>query len=194
MFVSNPAYQTVFWAAYLIWFLPKIVGLMIQRSRRGAESHDRGSMFVLLGSLWIGVFFAFFIAFGMRAAAITWHPRAWFFLGIILMVAGVAFRWYAIRVLGSSFTRNVAIHQGQTVMDTGPYRLIRHPAYTGTLITMFGLGLALGNWLSLLVLLAGWAAGHLYRVSVEEKVLVNYFGEPYRDYIRRTRRFIPFVY
>ncbi|HWT83467.1 MAG TPA: isoprenylcysteine carboxylmethyltransferase family protein, partial [Candidatus Methylomirabilis sp.] len=72
--------------------------------------------------------------------------------------------------------------------------LIRHPAYTGTLITMFGLGLALGNWLSLLVLLAGWAAGHLYRVSVEEKVLVNYFGEPYRDYIRRTRRFIPFVY
>ena len=69
-----------------------------------------------------------------------------FFLGIALMWAGIAFRYYAMRVLGRYFTFQVDVHSGQTVIEAGPYHYIRHPSYTGALITVLGLGLALGNW------------------------------------------------
>jgi protein-S-isoprenylcysteine O-methyltransferase Ste14 len=193
-FTSSPIYQIVFWAAYLLWMVPEFVGMFFQRSRASADSHDRGSFVLLLAALWVSVFFAFFFAFGARFAMIQWHPRAFFFLGVFLIVAGTIFRWYAIRVLGASFTRNIAVRADQEIVQTGPYRYIRHPAYTGTLVTVIGVGLALGNILSLLVVLVGWASGHLYRVSVEEKMLLAHFGRLYQEYMQRTRRFIPFLF
>src|SRR5580704_14582736 len=75
-----------------------------------------------------------------------------------------------------------------------PYRYIRHPSYSGGLITLAGLGLALGNWAGLLTLLACTGAGYGYRIFVEEAALVAALGEPYREYMRRTRRLIPFVF
>ena len=110
------------------------------------------------------------------------------------MLAGVAFRWYSIRILGKYFTRQVAIQPGQTVVENGPYRLIRHPSYSGALITIFGLGLAFTNWLSLIVVMVIAFIGYSYRVWVEEKTLVNALGEPYRQYMKRTKHFIPFLY
>ena len=110
------------------------------------------------------------------------------------MLAGVAFRWYSIRVLGKYFTRQVAIQPGQTVVENGPYHWIRHPSYSGALLTIFGLGLVFGNWLSLIGVIAIAFIGYSYRVSVEEKTLVEALGEPYRQYMKRTKRFIPFLY
>ena len=194
VFASSPTYNSIFWAAYLVWMIPEVAGLFLQRSHGSSESHDRGSFAVLLGTLWVGIFFAFLFAFGIRSAMILWHPQAFFFLGVFLIVGGVILRWYAIGVLGASFTRNVAIRPGQQIVQTGPYRYIRHPAYTGTLVTVVGIGLALGNVLSLLTVVAGWAIGHVYRVSVEEKMLITHLGQPYKDYMQRTRRFIPFLF
>ncbi len=193
VFISSPTTQVLFWVAYSVWMVPEVVGMFTQRSRGGVQNRDRGSFILLLVMLWLGIFFAFFFAFGVHAAMITWHSHAWFYAGVFLMVAGVLFRWHAIRVLGGSFTRDVVTRPGQTVVQAGLYRYIRHPAYTGTLLTMFGLGFALGNWLSLLTTLAGWAIGHIYRVSVEEKALENDLGQPYIEYERRTKRFIPFI-
>lgn len=79
-------------------------------------------------------------------------------------------------------------------MQDGPYRWIRHPSYTGALITLFGVGLALGNWLSLIVILVAGFTGYSYRVMVEERTLLTALGEPYREYMKHTKRFIPFVY
>jgi len=113
--------------------------------------------------------------------------------GIALMLAAIAFRFYAMSVLGKFFTYQVAIHPGQTVVDTGPYRYLRHPSYTGALITLAGLGLALGNWASLLALLGCMGAAYYYRISVEESALVAALGEPYKQYMRRTWRLVPFL-
>jgi protein-S-isoprenylcysteine O-methyltransferase Ste14 len=71
---------------------------------------------------------------------------------------------------------------------------VRHPSYTGVLITLVGLGLALGNWAGLLALLACMAAAYTYRISVEEAALVAALGEPYKEYMRRTRRLVPFLF
>ncbi|MCL4394660.1 MAG: isoprenylcysteine carboxylmethyltransferase family protein, partial [Chloroflexi bacterium] len=117
-----------------------------------------------------------------------------FGIGEALMLVGVALRWYAIRVLGQYFTRDVAVRPDQPVVQSGPYRYIRHPAYRGTLLTMLGLGLTVTNWTSLVAIMVCTLLGYAYRVSVEEQALREKIGQPYVDYMRRTRRFIPFVF
>jgi protein-S-isoprenylcysteine O-methyltransferase Ste14 len=62
------------------------------------------------------------------------------------MAVGIAIRQWAVMVLGRYFTTNVRVHPGQTVVEEGPYRWVRHPSYTGMLITFVGIGLALWNW------------------------------------------------
>ena len=96
-------------------------------------------------------------------------------------------------VLGRFFTYDVAIHTGQTVVETGPYRFIRHPSYTGALLAVLGVGLAIGNWAGLVVLFGLMAVAYTYRIQVEETVLTEALGESYEEYKRRTKRLIPFV-
>ena len=116
-----------------------------------------------------------------------------FFAGIALMWIGIAFRYYCMRVLGRYFTFDVPSQGGQTVVEAGPYRYIRHPSYTGAIITLVGFGLTLGNWVGLLALIVCGAIGYAYRIRVEETALVGALGEPYRRYMARTRRLVPFL-
>ncbi len=191
---ANSIERLIFWIAFAIWVVPEWIGAMYQRPGANAQIHDRGSQIVLLGSLWLGIALAFSLPTFLPAATITWHRTFLFFSGIALMLAGVALRWYAIRVLGRYFTRAVAVQPGQPVVQAGPYRYIRHPSYSGALLTMVGLGLTMTNWAGLAALLVCSLIGYSYRVSVEERALREKIGAPYSEYMRRTRRFIPFVF
>lgn len=151
-------------------------------------------MGILIGLLWVGIALNFLFGGLFPAAAITWHRTALFLLGVSLILLGVALRWYAIWTLGSYFTRDVAVSAEQKVVQNGPYRYIRHPAYSGTFLTMLGVGLAMTNWASLVTLLMCVLLGHMYRVSVEEKALVQTIGQPYVEYMHHTSRFIPLVF
>jgi protein-S-isoprenylcysteine O-methyltransferase Ste14 len=79
-------------------------------------------------------------------------------------------------------------------VQSGPYRFVRHPSYTGILIMLLGVGIALTNWASLIVMLACGLIGLLYRVRVEERALAEALVQPYVDYMRHSKRFIPFIY
>ncbi|HEY3344177.1 MAG TPA: isoprenylcysteine carboxylmethyltransferase family protein [Anaerolineaceae bacterium] len=194
---TQPAAAGIYLAACLFWLIPETLGFyrqMAKAARRTDAVLDRGSLGILIGLQWVGIGLNFALAGFVPAAAIRWQRGALFLLGVVCILAGVAFRQYAIRTLGRFFTRKVAVTASQPVVQRGPYRLIRHPAYTGTLLTMLGVGLALTNWASLAALLACAISGHLYRVSVEEQALIRALGEPYIDYMRHTWRFIPGVY
>lgn len=108
------------------------------------------------------------------------------------MLAGMALRWYSIAILGRAFTVTVATQSGQRVMERGPYRFVRHPSYSGSLITILGVLVACANPLALLGLVPA-LIGYAYRIRVEEAVLSKDLGEAYRSYMRRTRRLIPFL-
>jgi protein-S-isoprenylcysteine O-methyltransferase Ste14 len=114
--------------------------------------------------------------------------------GALLMFAGVAFRWYSIRVLGRFFTRDVAIRPDHQLVRAGPYRVLRHPSYTGWLVAAAGIGIGLNNWASLIVLLAVNFIAYRHRMNVEEAALIDRFGDAYRAYQRETNRLIPGVY
>jgi hypothetical protein len=84
--------------------------------------------------LWLALGLDFALSFLLPQATILWKRTSLFFIGIALMLVGMAFRFYAMSVLGRFFTYDVAIHAGQTVIEVGPYRYIRHPSYTGALM------------------------------------------------------------
>ncbi len=109
------------------------------------------------------------------------------------MLAGIAFRWWAITTLGKFFTFDVAVQSGQKVVNSGPYRYIRHPSYTGALMTQLGIGLALGNWAGLLAFMLCMTIAYWYRIRVEERELLAALGEPYQRYMQSTHRIIPFL-
>jgi protein-S-isoprenylcysteine O-methyltransferase Ste14 len=115
-------------------------------------------------------------------------------LGLVLIGAGIALRQWAFTTLGRFFTIDVRVAPGQTVVDRGPYRWVRHPSYTGLILSFAGFGLALGNWGSLAAAALVPTAGLLYRIRFEERTLLNGLGEPYRRYAEGRPRLFPGVW
>jgi protein-S-isoprenylcysteine O-methyltransferase len=170
--------------------------MVLARRRPAADARmeDRGSMMVVVGSIYVGIFLAF-LAVGLAprfTAGAQW--KAMFFLGIAIWYGGMALRWYSIRVLGRFFTTQVAIAKDQHVVEQGPYRWVRHPSYLGGLVALFGFGMTLTNWLSAVLPVVCLLAAYVYRIPLEERALVRGLGPAYSEYMGRTRRLIPFVY
>lgn len=115
-------------------------------------------------------------------------------LGLGLLVVGIIIRWSAIYTLGKYFTGTVMIKDDHRLVQNGLYRYLRHPAYAGALLAHLGLGLSFSNWISLGCSVLPFIFAASYRIRVEERALVEAFGEAYVNYSRRTRRLIPRVY
>ena len=114
--------------------------------------------------------------------------------GLALLILGIIIRWTAIRDLGRYFTSTVRIRDNHRLIRTGMYEHLRHPAYTGALLAHLGLGMAFANWYSIALSSIPYLFAALYRIQVEEEVLVAEFGQEYLDYARNTKRLIPKVY
>jgi protein-S-isoprenylcysteine O-methyltransferase Ste14 len=115
------------------------------------------------------------------------------YLGLILFFAGCILRLAAAFALGRRFSGLVAIQPGHQLKTDGLYRYIRHPSYTGLLITMIGWVLVFRSAIGLLLNIPLFLL-LLSRMNDEEKFLETHFGIQYRTYRERTRRLIPFVY
>lgn len=107
-----------------------------------------------------------------------------FWLGLLLMATGMGLRFRAIQVLAQFFTVDVGIREDHTLIHHAPYRWLRHPSYTGALMTFLGFALALGNIWSLLALMLPVTAAFLCRIRIEERVLAEAFPDQYPDYAR----------
>lgn len=185
-------YLWIFWAVFLAAYVPEFA--VVARSKRAAgEKTDRGSMTFIILASWLAFPAAFTVSSWSRFALLN-HRIVWFGLGIAILAAGSMLRQYCFRTLGRFFTGNVRIHTDHTVIEDGPYRLVRHPSYTGGMLMYLGTGLALTNWLSALILVGMGAITYAYRVYVEEQALGTSIGQPYLEYMRRTKRFVPFVF
>ncbi|MEO8366742.1 MAG: isoprenylcysteine carboxylmethyltransferase family protein [Pseudoxanthomonas sp.] len=178
---------TAIWAASEIW-----LGLS-RRSGDRARSKDSGTLRMLLVTIYVCIGIAVWLssrAYGHFAGMRV--PLFW--IGLLLMATGMFLRFWSIRVLAHFFTVDVTIREGHELIRRGPYQLLRHPSYTGALMTFLGFGLALGNLASMLVVMVPVTIAFLWRIRIEEQVLANAFPSQYPEYVRQTRRLIPFVW
>ncbi len=187
-------YALIFWAVYFWSFLPewKIVQGGIE-GVKSTDSKDSGSLRVLLGGMWIALLVAFALAF---VRAWSFPPGAQlplFAVGVLMILLGSLLRRYCFRTLGQYFTGDVRARSDQPVIRAGPYRLVRHPSYTAGMMMFIGIGLALGNWFSCTLLTIATIATYVYRVVIEERALLDAIGEPYRSYMKETKRFVPYI-
>jgi protein-S-isoprenylcysteine O-methyltransferase Ste14 len=117
-----------------------------------------------------------------------------FSVGLVFMAFGIYVRQWAIVALGRFFTADLRVQVDQPVIDTGPYRWVRHPSYSGLIVFFVGFGLALTNWLSLLISAVVPTIGLVTRVFAEEHSLLAGLGVPYRRYAATRKRLFPKVW
>ena len=192
----DPAHQpfpvVLFWLTFLAWACFWVT--MALRKNTMSSAADRGSRLVIVASLWSGVLLAFLLAFLVPAARIGANGWVLVIIGACLVAAGIGLRIWAIRALGRFFRTVVVIQEDHPLVDDGPYHVLRHPSYAGTLLSVAGIGVGLGNWLSLLAVVALTFAGFVRRIILEESALREQFGAAYQAYARRTWRVVPLVW
>jgi protein-S-isoprenylcysteine O-methyltransferase Ste14 len=187
----SDATTIIFVIILLIWALSEIIGgVIIPGLRRGGGrvQRRRGSTSALIE--WMTVF----VISGLLATKhIAMLPTWSYYIGITLILLGIAIRQWAMAVLGRFFSSVLGTQQKHKVIDRGPYHYVRHPSYTGILLLQVGIGLSMQSWGAVLVVLVLFGLAFGYRMHVEEKILVSELGDSYTSYMRRTKkRLIPF--
>lgn len=153
------------------------------------NKEDRWSRLLLALTMYLPICIAFYCAFSNIAVMPSWT----FFPGIFLIILGIVIRQWSVAVLGSFFSLDVGTQKGQKIVKKGPYKLVGHPSYTGILLIVLGIGLTLQSWAGFIIIILGFGIGFGYRIQVEEKLLVSKLGDDYINYMKNTKRLIPYI-
>jgi len=194
LFLERPSWAAIFWLSYFAFFF---VTMWVHRRERGkaqGDNRDRGSRAGIYIMSFVGVAFAFAGPVLLPDARIPLPHAAMFYAAIVLFWAGaVLYPWSAI-TLGAFFRTSVQLLDGQRLVTRGPYRILRHPAYTSGVLVFAGIGLAMGNWLSLAGTILSVVIAYAWRIHVEEAALAERFGAEFEAHRKRTWAIIPLVW
>jgi protein-S-isoprenylcysteine O-methyltransferase Ste14 len=186
-------FSTIIIIVSIVWLASEISLARLKRAGTADRRLDRSSLRILWITIFISVNAGVFLGlqpmgrFGGESAIL---PIA----GVAFIIGGLILRWYAILSLRRQFTVDVAITKDHRLIREGIYSRVRHPAYAGSLLSFLGLGLSFSNYLSILVIFVPICSAFLYRIYVEEKALVEAFGEEYTEYRASTKRLIPGIF
>jgi protein-S-isoprenylcysteine O-methyltransferase Ste14 len=188
---TDSAAKVVFAVLIAAWVVGELRARVGSRHNQRGASEEWRSLIVVVLTIYIGLVGGFLVAAKVESAAIDFARWPIFILGALLAAGGIVLRQWAIAVLGAYFTVDVRVSVDQSVVEAGPYGRVAHPAYTGMVMVFVGLGLMLGNWLSLAFLTLVPAIGLVVRIRVEERALVAGIGEPYRRFLAGRARLVP---
>lgn len=114
--------------------------------------------------------------------------------GLFLILIAVAIRIWARVHIRSLYSGHVEVQEDHQLVESGPYRLVRHPGYTGLILLTLGISLGYSSWIGLVSIPLLLLPGLAYRINVEEKLLLEQFGEKYKQYQSRTKKLIPAIW
>lgn len=174
------------WAVY--WF---VAARSVKADRRQESAASRAGHIVPLGIaaalLWLPT-----LPGGFLCGRFMPNAPATFYVGVAVLAFGLGFSVWARRVLGRNWSGIVTVKQDHELVRSGPYRRVRHPIYTGLLIAFAGSAIARGEWRGILAVLIVLAA--LWRkLRLEERWMIETFGDAYLRYRSEVRALIPFV-
>jgi protein-S-isoprenylcysteine O-methyltransferase Ste14 len=192
----QPLVSTSLLAAILFWATLGVCAFSGRTSRRtsGETRRDRGTAMLIVGSIVVAIGFGIAAAGSIDALEIPIAPWPLFLAGLLIEWAGISLTWWAQRALGRFYRPVVTIHEDHRVVTSGPYRYVRHPIYAGAMVVMVGVGLALGNWLSLALCVLLPLAAYVVRIRVEEGALEDALGDSYREYEQGKARLVPWIW
>jgi protein-S-isoprenylcysteine O-methyltransferase Ste14 len=194
LFLERPAWAAIFWISYVAFFFATMWVHGRERGKVQGDNRDRGSRAGIYALSLMGAFCAFGAPFLFPAARIPLPHAPMFYTAIALFWAGtILYPWAAI-TLGAFFRTSVQLLDGQRLVTRGPYRILRHPAYTAGMLVFTGIGLATGNWVSLMGAVLSVAIAYAWRIRVEEAALHERFGAEFEAQRKRTWAIIPLVW
>jgi protein-S-isoprenylcysteine O-methyltransferase Ste14 len=190
--VNYRLYEAPFAVLWLAWLAYWIVAARNVKAVRRRESF--GTRF---GHVALSALAAALLAFPDRQ--LPWLdqrflPRAMvaYWLGLIMLAAGIAFAVWARNTLGRNWSGTVTVKQDHELIRAGPYRLVRHPIYTGLLLAILGTAVAFGEWRGLLAF--GLIAGSLLlKLRIEERFMSESFPNEYPRYRAEVPALIPCI-
>lgn len=179
--------------ASVLFFLSEFTLMIAKRSKkaRTKESKDKKSLVLF----WISIPLAISIGF-FAANYHSWNSanKTVAIVGLSIFIVGILIRWISILGLNKEFTVDVTITENHTLKTDGIYRNIRHPSYLGLLLECFGLSIAMNSAISLLVVSIPILLVILYRIRIEENILIEEFGDAYKNYMKVSNQLIPKVF
>lgn len=186
-------FRILFLTLSATWVTSEIMLIVLSRSKMNSKDFDKGSLkwlnIVIYSCITIAICFGFL---GIGQIHILKSIIPW--IGLFVILFGLIIRWTSILTLRKYFTVNVVIQSGHRIIKKGIYRFVRHPSYTGAIISFYGLGLAFCNWISIIVLVVPITTALLKRIQLEEQALLSAFGEEYINYRKETWALFPMVY
>jgi len=177
-----------------IWIISEIILSKMKKSDLdySNNNYDKNTFRIIwitiLLSIAIGIFVSKF-TFG-RISILPFQK----ILGLILIVGGLIIRWTAILKLRENFTVDVSVKKDQKIIKDGVYKFVRHPSYSGSLLSFFGLSLMFSNVFTIFIIIIPITIAFLYRIKIEENVLTDVIGTEYLEYSKQTKKLIPFIY
>jgi protein-S-isoprenylcysteine O-methyltransferase Ste14 len=178
-----------------IWVAFEIGLVMRDNSRgQGKTALDKGTRYFNFIAITVGITVAAILNGSSKFFFPGGRTNTVFLIGIAIMSIGMALRFWSVFTLGKAFRTTIETDKDQRVVSNGPYKLVRHPSYSGWLLMCCGYGIAVQNWLSLLVAVILPLVALLYRIRIEEAALVAAFGSEYLEYQRHTKKLIPWVW
>lgn len=160
-----------------------------------ARTQSVGSRLIEIGLtlLAFSLVFTQYFRSGWRARSFLPNSDLTGAIGLLLVFLGVAFAIWARLQLGGNWSSAVTVKQGHTLIRGGPYKIVRHPIYTGLLLAFFGVALIVGELRGLfglgVLFLSFWM-----KSTMEERFMVEQFGADYRQYQQQAKGLIPYIF
>jgi len=183
-------YAAQVWILFVLGAFGSILQPDYSLSKDKKNSRDAGTEALIIWSVFITQLLAILEAAYMRyPESIKWDTVA--FVTLTIMLVGFALRGWAICTLGEYFTMHLAIHEDHKIIRIGPYKYFRHPSYVGAFMTYMGTSIFLHSWISAIVAIIILPFAWMKRMSYEEEMLLDNFGNEYKDYCKDVKRVIP---
>lgn len=186
-----------------IWFLGGVLWVVIRyphhrKARKVKIARSVGGQrdqILLISSLTgLAIIPLFYFITGQPSFA-DYGFRPWLgWIGLILLIAALWFLFETHRELGRNWSVTLDTRKKHKLIDTGLYAYVRHPMYTGFWLLALAQPCLLANWIAGFSGIVGWGILYFLRVGREEALMIETFGDSYRDYMRRTKRVIPLIY
>ena len=185
---------------YIATFIFLLSFFLIEKYLRKGSKDMSSSMFDKNSTLYISIIMGIAFILIFISPVLNWFhiaeiPFIWIgIIGLFFGLCGIFIRCIAFFTLGKYFTRTLQKTEEHKLITNGIYQYIRHPGYLSDILIFIGIGMTVFNWITLIYLIITYPIVYAYRIIVEEKMLINIFGEDYIQYKKNTKRLIPFIF